>query len=294
MSTFKTGVLCAVVAQLLWGLFPVYWKWLNGVNPLEVLSHRNVWCAFFLGLLVLLSKERRQVCRSVLGNVRDIGVHALSAILVASNWLVYIWAVINERVIDASLGYFLSPLVSVVLGYLFFAERLSHLQWLAVTLASVGVLVMTVAGGVVPWIGLTLALTFGVYGLARKKASTGPINGLFIETITLIPISFAALCWMSAHGTLYFSLSIGKTELLLIFSGVITAAPLVLYAQGARSLPLSLSGIIVFITPTIQFLVGWIIYNEPIANKRWIGFVCIWTALIIYSLAIVRNRERAP
>jgi len=291
MNSFRKGVLSAVFAQILWGLFPIYWKWLNHVYPLEILSHRNLWCAFFLALLVLASKERRTVCQFVFRNGRELVVHALSAMLVASNWLVYIWAVNNDRVIDASLGYFLSPLVSVVLGYLFFTERLVRLQWLAVALASTGVLVMTVASGVVPWIGLTLAITFGVYGLARKKANTGPINGLFIETLTLIPITLLALYWMSTQEPLNFNASIGKTEMLLIVSGLVTAAPLVLYAQGARSLPLSLSGIIVFITPTIQFLVGWVFYDEIITRASWIGFVCIWIALVLYSAAIVRMKR---
>ncbi len=293
MSTFRTGVLSAVVAQILWGLFPVYWKWLSHVNPIEILSHRNLWCAFFLALLVLSNKERRSVCALVIRHGRELGVHALSALLVASNWLVYIWAVNNDRVIDASLGYFLSPLVSVLLGYLFFAERLSKLQWQAVSLATVGVLVMTVASGVVPWIGLTLAITFGIYGLARKKAKTGPINGLFIETLTLVPVTLAAMYWMSTQGPLSFDASIGQTEILLILSGLVTAAPLVLYAQGARSLPLSLSGIIVFITPTIQFLVGWIFYQEVITRASWLGFVCIWVALLLYSIAIVKKGRNA-
>jgi len=291
MNSFRKGVLSAVFAQILWGLFPIYWKWLSHVYPLEILSHRNLWCAFFLALLVLASKERRTVCQFVFRNARELAVHTLSAMLVASNWLVYIWAVNNDRVIDASLGYFLSPLVSVVLGYLFFAERLVRLQWSAVALATTGVFVMTVASGVVPWIGLTLAITFGVYGLARKKANTGPINGLFIETLTLIPITLLALHWMSTQGPLNFNASMGKTEMLLVFSGLVTAAPLVLYAQGARSLPLSLSGIIVFITPTIQFLVGWIFYDEIITRASWIGFVCIWIALVLYSAAIVRIKQ---
>lgn len=293
MNNFYTGVASAVVAQVLWGLFPIYWKFLDHVHSLEVLSQRNIWCAVFLGLLIVAVKERRAVVWQVVRNKSELLWHLFSSALIALNWLVYIWAVNNDHVIDASLGYFLSPLVSVVLGYVVFSERLSVVQWSAVVLAAMGVVVLTVASGVFPWIGLTLAATFGIYGMARKKASTGPINGLFVETFLLVPPTLLALAWLSTQGSLTYDNPFHRAELLLALGGLITAIPLVLYAQGARALPLNLSGLLVFITPTIQFLIGWLMYQEPITLASWIGFACIWTALIVYCVVIVHQPQSA-
>ena len=270
MSNFHRGVLSAVIAQVLWGLFPLYWNLLDQVNSIEILSHRTFWCSIFLSFLIVLTAKRRAVFRSVLCSRVEIGRHLVSSSLIASNWLVYIWAVNNNHVIDASLGYFLSPLVSVVL-------------------AALGVATMTIASGVFPWIGLVLAFTFGVYGMARKKASTGPINGLFIETLLLVPVSLIAMLWLYSRGELSFSSTLSQTEVLLVLAGLVTAIPLVLYAQGARSLPLSFSGLLVFITPSIQFLIGWQYYKEPILTASWFGFLSIWLALVLYSFAILRK-----
>jgi len=252
MSSFKVGVISAVVAQVLWGLFPIYWKWLAHVPPLEVLSHRNLWCAVFLLMVVLLSSSRRTIVASAITS------------LIASNWLVYIWAVVNDHVVDASLGYFLSPLVSVALGYLVFSERLDVRQWCAIALAITGVLIMVFASGVVPWIGLSLATTFGLYGMIRKKAPTGPINGLFIETLLLAPFMLGVFIWISQTDGLYYSNPFGGSEVLLVLGGLVTG---------------------------IQFLIGWLYYREPIAIASWVGFICIWTALVIYSFSVSRQQQ---
>lgn len=286
MSPFKVGVISAVVAQVLWGLFPIYWKWLAHVPPLEVLSHRNLWCAGFLLVVVLLSSTRRAIVANVLASPFEVARHLFSGCLIASNWLVYIWAVVNDHVVDASLGYFLSPLVSVALGYLVFSERLDVRQWCAIALAIAGVLIMVFASGVVPWIGLSLATTFGLYGMIRKKAPTGPINGLFLETLLLVPFTLGAFIWISQTDGLYYSNPFGGSEVLLVLGGLVTGIPLILYAQGARNMPLSLSGLLVYLTPSIQFLIGWLYYREPIAIASWVGFVCIWTALVVYSFSV--------
>ncbi len=283
MNSYKVGIASAVFAQFLWGLFPFYWKLLAHVQPLEVLGHRNLWCALFLGLLVLVSRERRSIVSAVLSSFAELRQHLFSSMLIAGNWLVYIWAVVNDHVIDASLGYFLSPLFSVVLGFLVFGERADRRQWCAIALATLGVLIMVVDSGVLPWIGLTLAATFGVYGMARKKASTGPINGLFIETLLLVPASLLVIVLLSGQSDISFTFTLQSTSVWLVLSGLVTAIPLVLYAQGARALPLSLSGLLVYITPTIQFLVGWLVYQEAISMASWAGFICIWVALFIYS-----------
>jgi chloramphenicol-sensitive protein RarD len=177
----------------------------------------------------------------------------------------------------------------VVLGFFIFSERLNVLQWSAVILAAMGVVIMTVVSGVFPWIGLALASSFGVYGMARKKASTGPINGLFVETLLLVPVSLLAMMWLFDNGDLTYKFSWNQTDLLLVLGGLVTAIPLVLYAQGARSLPLSFSGLLVFITPSIQFLIGWLYFKEPILLASWFGFACIWLALILYSFALAKK-----
>lgn len=292
MSGFQIGVLSAIAAQVMWGLFPIYWKLLAEVQPLEVLSQRNIWCTVFLSVLVLASSRRRQIVLAVLASRTEILRHLLASSLIAGNWLVYIWAVVNNHVIDASLGYFLSPLVSVTLGYFFFAERPDRRQWVAVALAVTGVLIMVIVSGAVPWIGLTLAATFGCYGMLRKKASTGPINGLFLETLLLVPPTVLALLWLSATGSLSYVHPFGRSEILMALGGLVTAVPLVLYAQGARALPLGLSGLVVYVTPTIQFLVGWLFYNESISIASWFGFACIWIALVIYSISVAKRQEQ--
>ncbi len=282
-----------MIAQILWGLFPVYWKWLAHVSSLEVLSHRNLWCAVFLMCVVLFSIERRKVAVAVLSNLSEVLRHLLSATLIASNWMVYIWAVVNDHVVDASLGYFLSPLVSVALGRTVFKEHIDVRQWFAIGLAIVGVLVMVIASGSVPWIGISLATTFGLYGMIRKKAPTGPINGLFIETLLLVPATLMLMLWLKHSSGLYYSNPLGQSEILMVLGGIVTAIPLILYAQGARNLPLSLSGVLVFLTPSIQFLIGWLYYREPVGLSSWAGFTCIWTALFIYSFSVRQQHKNS-
>ena len=286
VTQFNRGIISAVVAQTLWGLFPIYWKWLDQVAPLEVLLHRNTWCAFFLMLVVLISAKRRQVVAGVLSSRTEILRHLFGGCLIASNWLLYIWAVVNNHIVDASLGYFLSPLVSIALGYVVFKERLVLHQWVAIAMAVSGVCVMVLSSGSIPWIGLSLATTFGLYGMVRKKAPTGPINGLFIETLVLVPATLIGFLWINSGAGLFYSNPFGGTELLLMFGGVVTAVPLILYAQGARALPLSLSGVLIYLTPSIQFLIGWLFYREPIALASWLGFICIWAALLLYAMSL--------
>jgi len=283
VTQFKIGLLSAAVAQTLWGLFPIYWKWLAAVLPIEVLAHRNIWSAFFLAIIVVLSTNRRRIVSEVLRSKRELVGHLVSSSLIAINWLVFIWAVSNDRVVDASLGYFLSPLASVLLGYLFFKETLEKRQWFAVALAAAGVLIMVIASKTIPWIGLSLAATFSVYGMCRKRATTGPINGLFVETLLLVPAALILLFVLSSRGLLSFGMASSSVNALLVFGGLVTALPLVLYAQGAKKLPLSLSGFMVFVTPSIQFVIGWLFYKEVISAIDWVGFICIWTALLIYS-----------
>lgn len=278
----QIGVVYAALAYTLWGLFPLFFKQLAGAGALEVVLHRFVWSLVFV-LLVLAVLRRWAWLRAVFRTPRVVGTFALSATLLAGNWLVYIWAVNNDHVLDASLGYFILPLVNVGLGYVFLHERPRPGQWLAFAIACAGVLWLTVQGGRLPWVALALALTFGLYGLLRKLAPLGALEGLSLETLLLAPLAALALAWMTAQGQ--GALGRQDTALLgwLVASGPVTAIPLLLFAAGARRIPLSMMGILQYIAPSILVLLGVWLYGEPFAGPRVLGFVLIWTALALYT-----------
>jgi chloramphenicol-sensitive protein RarD len=216
-----------------------------------------------------------------------------SALLLAANWFIYIWSINHDRVIDASLGYFMTPLVNVLLGYLILRERLRPLQWLAVALATLGVLWLAVQSGHPPWIGLALAGTFGTYGLLRKTASLGPLEGLSLETLLLAPLSIGYLLWLSAHGQNTFIELPATTRWLLAAAGPITAIPLLLFAAGARRIPLATLGLLQYIGPSIQLLLGVLLYHETFGGARLAGFAIVWSALVVYSADGLRQAWRA-
>jgi chloramphenicol-sensitive protein RarD len=287
------GIAYASAAYLLWGVFPIYFKALQKVAPLEILGHRIVWslavCAvllLFLRRLQWLADLRRQP-RVLLGFIA-------SSVLVAANWFVYIWAVNSGRVVDASLGYFINPLVNVLIGAAFLHERLRRAQWLAVGVAAAGVSWLTWQAGAVPWIGLMLALSFGLYGLLRKTAALGAIEGLTLETMLLTPLAAAYLAWLVQTGQSGFAQGDTATRLLLAAAGPVTAVPLLLFAAGARRIPFSTLGLLQYLGPSLQLLIGVWLYNEPFA-ERAPGYVLIWIALAVFSIeGIVRGwRSRA-
>ncbi len=293
MSDSRHGLLSALFAVVFWGLFPVYWKWLEHVDSLEVAMHRNVWCVVVLLCVVLVSARRRTSVLSGLGSVRSVCLHGLAGALIGFNWGVYIWAVGNDRVVEASLGYFLAPLFSVALGAIVLGERMGRVQRVAVALAALGVLVIAFGARSPPWIGLALGVSFGFYGLLRKRAATGPVSGLFIETLILVPISLTWLIWQFHSGGQAFAAGDTPTNWLLVGGGLVTALPLLAYGVGARTLPLGLLGILFYITPSLQFLLGWLLYDEPISNAHWAGFSAIWVGLVLYSAAAHQSRPAA-
>jgi chloramphenicol-sensitive protein RarD len=275
-------LLAAALAYTLWGLFPLYFRQLQGVGALEIVLHRSVWALVFL-LMVLAALRRFGWLASVLGDRRQLGLFMLSAVLLSVNWLVYVWAVNHDHVIDASLGYFINPLVSVLLGFVVLRERLRALQWLAVALAAAGVLWLTLQAGQLPWIALTLAVSFGFYGLLRKTATLGALEGLALETMLLAPFAIAALAWgalrgdsAAAHGGL-------TTWAWLVLAGPLTAVPLLLFASGARRLTLATLGLMQYISPTLQFALGVWLYQEPFSAARLAGFAAIWIGLALYT-----------
>ncbi|MBO9536162.1 EamA family transporter RarD [Herbaspirillum sp.] len=275
-------MLYAISSFLLWGLFPLYFKMLKEIPSLDIVVHRLFWSFIFLTVVLVWRrqwawlKQAAQQPRVLLGFL-------FSALLLSGNWVLYVWAVNAGRIVDTSLGYFMSPLVSVVLGYLILKERMRPLQWLAVILALGAVLWLTIANGSLPWIGLIIAVTFGLYGLLRKTAQLGALEGLSLETLMLLPLVLAVLGIDTWRGSNSFVGASAGAQLLLVLSGPVTVVPLLLFAQAARRIPLSLLGLLQYISPTIQLLTGVLLYGESFAGDRAIGFSVIWLALAVYS-----------
>ena len=275
------GIVYAALAYAAWGLFPLYFHQLAGIPALEVVVHRTVWSLVFV-LGVLLARRHWGWMRAL--QPRVLGAFALSALLLSGNWLTYVWAVQNQHVVDASLGYFILPLVNVALGYVFLRERPRPGQWLAVAVAAAGVLWLTVQTGRLPWIALVLAVTFGFYGLLRKVASLGALEGLALETMLLAPLGLGALAWWSAQGQGVLVQGNASAIGWLLLAGPLTAIPLLLFAAGARRIPLTTLGILQYISPTLQFALGVWVFHEPFEMARLAGFVLIWAALAVYSV----------
>ena len=289
----QIGAVYAALAYTLWGLFPLFFKRLAAMGPLEVVMHRTVWSLVFV-VLVLLVLRRWAWLGAVLRKPRVVGIFALSATLLASNWLVYIWAVNNDHVLDASLGYFILPLMNVALGYVFLHERPRAGQWMAFAVACAGVLWLSWQGGRVPWVALTLAITFALYGLLRKVAPLGALEGLTLETLVLAPAALVAMGWMAWHGQGALVAQDHTSLAWLMLSGPVTALPLLLFAAGARRIPLSMMGVLQYISPSILVLLGVWLYDEPFAGPRVMGFVLIWIALALYTAEGWRHARRAP
>ena len=277
------GALSAALAFIWWGLFPLYFRIVTNVPSGEVLAHRIVWCLLFL-CIVLTVRRQWAWLPKVLRQPKVLTAFAASALLIAANWLTYIWSVNNDHVVDASLGYFITPLFNVLLGYTLLHERPRRVQWAALAIAGLGVAWLTVQTGRLPWIALVLASSFACYGLLRKVAALGPLEGLMLETLVLGPPALAALAFWWQRGTGIFPSAGLATDVWLIALGPITAVPLLLFAAGARSLSLTTLGLLQYIGPTIQLAIGVWVFHEPFGSARLTGFACIWLALVVYSL----------
>ena len=288
----QKGILYAASAFFCWGLFPLYFRLLKQIPSLELLLHRMLWSLLFL-LLVLTWRQQWRWLPVLLRKPKVLAGFMLSALLLSTNWFLYIWAVNNDHVVDASLGYFINPLVNVMLGFLLLKERLRAGQWLAILVAGGGVLWLTWQAGQLPWIALVLACTFGTYGLLRKTAALGALEGLSLETMLLSPLALGYFIWLSWHGSNAFFHAALHEQVLLMLAGPITAIPLLLFAAGARRIPLSLLGMLQYIGPTLQLATGILVFHEPFGAARMLGFVIIWTALAIYSLESVWYNKTA-
>lgn len=276
------GAWAAGAAFVLWGFFPLYFRLLPQAAALEVLANRIVW-SLAVVLLVLAVRRQWGWIAGTLRTPRTLAVFAATAAFIAINWLTYIWAVTNGHVIDASLGYFITPLVNVALGYVFLHERPRRAQWVALGLAAVGVLWLAIAAGRMPWIGIALSLTFGGYGLLRKVATLGALEGLAIETAILAPVAIAGMVLWWAHTPYSFPSPSIAVDLWFLGLGPITTLPLLLFAYGARQLPLTTLGLLQYLGPSIQFVIGVWLFAEPFGPTRLAGFAFIWAALVLYS-----------
>jgi len=279
----KKGIWHAIGAYGLWGLLPVYWKFLQHVAAPQLLCHRIVW-SFVSLLSVILVTRKWYAFRLAMASRKVLRAYTVAAVLISINWFTYIWSVNAGFIVETSLGYFINPLLSVLLGVIFFRERLRPWQWASIALAGAGVVYLTVAYGSLPWIALVLASTFAVYGMVKKSAPLGSLYGLTLETgVLLVPaVFFLAYSDHAGHGAF---LRAGlATDALLLGAGVITAVPLLLFSSAARRIPLSLVGILQYIAPTLQLILGVFLYREPFSSVQLVGFGMVWVALIIYGV----------
>jgi chloramphenicol-sensitive protein RarD len=275
----------------MWGLVPIYWKLLKHVPAIQVLGHRIVWSLAVL--LILVAAMRRRALAGVPRRV--VGLYAIAAALIAANWFLYIFAVNAGFIVETSLGYYITPLVNVLFGVLFFHERMRPAQWLAIALAATGVVQLTFAYGALPWIAFGLAASFGTYGLAKKKAPLDPLDGLTLETAILAPLAIVYLVMLHRTGEGAFLRTGATSDALMIGGGLVTTVPLLLFAAAVRSVPLSVIGILQYIGPTLQFLLGVFVYDEPFSRTQLMGFSIVWAALAVYAGdSLLARRVAAP
>jgi chloramphenicol-sensitive protein RarD len=295
MTTTSKGFTAAASAFAIWGLFPLYFHSLQQVSPLQVIAHRVVWSCMFV-LVWMAMRGELSTLRATLVNRSVVWRLAVSATLITINWVVYVWAVMNGHVVESSLGYFINPLVNVLLGVAVLSERLTRAQWTAVALAAAGVAYLTVVAGSPPWIALTLAFSFGTYGLIRKVVKVESLPGLATETLVLFPFALTYLFWCETAGTGAMGHAGPVISALLIGSGPLTAIALFLFGYGARLLPYSTVGVLQYIAPTLQLACGVFAFHERFERTRAVGFALIWAALLVYAgegLWLSHKRQRA-
>lgn len=288
----RQGILLAIGAYTMWGIAPIYFKSLSEVSPLEILSHRVVWSFFLLAFLLHLGRSWRNV-RDTLTSKPKMTYLVATSLLVGANWLIFIWAVNANHMLDASLGYYINPLINVVLGMIFLGERLRKLQWFAVGLAAIGVLIQIVAFGSIPVVAIALAFSFGFYGLLRKKVSLEAQTGLFIETLVMLPAAAVYLLFIADSATSDLAANPMTLNLLLIAAGIVTTLPLLCFTGAATRLKLSTLGFFQYIGPSLMFLLAVLIYGEAFTTDKAITFAFIWGALVIFSFDGLRHNKKS-
>jgi len=278
----KKGIIAGLIAYSIWGFFPLYFHQLKNVPAVQTTAHRVVWSFVLVLLVILLRKEFKPFFASL--TARRVGIYVLAGVLLAANWGTYVWAVASGHVVESSLGYFINPIISVLLGVVFLREKLRKIQWLVVALAFSGVTYITISTGTLPWISLILATTFGFYGLIKKLADLPVMHGLVLETVAIFIPALGILVAANSAGTGVFLHSDPLTTVLLALTGIVTIIPLILFSTAARSVPLSTLGLMQYATPTFKFLQGVYLFKEPFNTSKWVGFILIWVALIIFTV----------
>lgn len=284
------GIWYGVGAFGLWGLLPVYWKLLTHVPAPQLLAHRALWSCATLVIVIAALRGRRGALPRL--TPRILRTYSIAAVLIGANWLLYVWAVNAGFIVETSLGYFINPLISVLFGVVLLGERMRPLQWTALGIAAGGVLYLTIAIGTPPWIALALAVSFGLYGLVKKTASLGAIDGLALETSLLFPIALTYLLVVEASGSGAFLHADAVTMALVVGTGIIPTIPLLLFTAAARRIPLSHVGMLQYLAPTLQFLLGVLVYKEPFTQDLAISFALVWTALVVFGIDGLRSRSR--
>ena len=274
-----------------WGLFPLYWTLLNHVPAIEVLLHRMLWSMPLLLLLVMLSQRRRLQVKNALQSWHELRWLALSSLVICANWGIYIWAVANHRVVEASMGYFLTPLLNVLAGVIVFSEKLSRSNVAAITFAAAGVAYYVLTTATVPWIGIAVGVSFATYGMMRKQMKTNAVPGLLIEILLLLPFTLALMFWLQFDGKAMFLHDAWDTDLLLMLGGPITIIPLAFFTAGTRLLPMTTVGILFYVTPSLQFLSGVLLLGESFNLDKLVGFIGIWIGLAIFSYSLLTRSE---
>jgi chloramphenicol-sensitive protein RarD len=277
------GIWYGIGAYTLWGFFPIYWKFLHEVPALQVIGHRIAWSFILLAVYILLTGQWKDF-RAAAFQWKTIGIYSIAAVLLSLNWLIYVWGVNAGFIVETSLGYFINPLLSVLLGVIFLRERLRPMQWVPVGLATIGVIYLTSVYGRPPWIALSLAFSFGFYGFVKKLSPLGSLYGLTLETGIVFPLALLYLGFVGLNGSGAFMHDGPSIDLFLAGAGFVTTIPLLMFASAAKQIPLTVVGLLQYIAPTLQFLIGVYIYKEAFDTSHLIGFAIVWAALIIFAI----------
>ncbi|GGD20715.1 EamA family transporter RarD [Nocardioides daphniae] len=291
MSDSRRGVVAGFAAYLIWGLFPLYWPLLKPAGAVEILAHRMIWSALSMAVVVVVLRRVGGV-RAAFADRRRLAILAGAAAVISINWGTYIWGVNNGHVVETSLGYFINPLVTVTLGVVVLGERLRPLQWGAVAVALLAVVVLTLDYGRPPWIALVLAVSFATYGLAKKKADTGASESLTVETTLVAPFAIAYAVWLASTGEATFGHEGAGQAALLVVAGVLTAVPLVLFGAAATRMSLVSLGLLQYLAPILQFSIGVLVFREEMPAARWAGFLLVWVALVVFTTESISHRRR--
>ncbi|MCY7401712.1 MAG: EamA family transporter RarD [Nocardioides sp.] len=291
MPDHRRGLMLGALAYVLWGLFPLYWTHLQPAGAVELLAHRVIWSVVVMAIIIVLWR-RGPALIAVVRDRRTLLLLTVAAVVISVNWGGYIWGVNNGRVVETSLGYFINPLVTVLMGVFVLGEKLRRLQWCAMAVAFTAVVVLALDYGRVPWIALVLAFSFGTYGLAKKQANTGPVESLTFETLVLAPVAAAYVAWLIASGQSNFGSHGGSHAALIMTSGLITAIPLMLFGAAAIRVSMVSMGLLQYLAPTIQFVLGVFYFGEDMPPGRLVGFALVWLALVVFTVEALNHRHR--